>query len=377
MARLRRGDPDGRGGEPQRERDRRHERTCLWAVASAAVSALGWLPAELHAVAMRLARADSLAYDLAKVALDWSRGPGDDGALQIRQVERVPGQYDVEVASIREVPPVASMLFSEAIHHLRSAVDNVVFELAEKGHGQALTGAQERSVTMLIYDSRTAYERKVARLTGQGLKMFGFQEQLGSRIASLQPFNNDAAVPSLSPQLAAIMQVESIAAHPLSLLRDYSNLDKHRAVRLAAARLLVQRNDDWRRSVSHGMREINVGTVLEVVTKGVFTPIDVSAALHVQRADGTWVGFGPELDGIARHISDVVIPTLVTGLALPAGLPVDIDLSDDGRTLVERAETAGIRRAHERVQDLMRQALVEAQRREMRWAPTVEVDEPR
>ncbi len=82
---------------------------------------------------MRLARADELAYRLAEVALAWSRGPVDEGALTIQQVERTPDFYDVEVTSIRPVPPVAAMLFSEAIHHLRSALDNVVFYMAEEG----------------------------------------------------------------------------------------------------------------------------------------------------------------------------------------------------------------------------------------------------
>ncbi len=355
--------------------DSRQKRVLPRALASAGVSRLGWLPAELHPVTLRLARADLLAHNLAKVALEWSRGPDDAGALTIRQIERTPGLYDVEVASLRPVPPVASMLFSEAVHHLRSAVDNVVFHLVEKWHGQPLTAAQERSVTMLIYDGQTDYERKVKRLAGQGLEMFGPQEQLGRRLASLQPFNDDASVPSLSPQLAKIMRVESVSARPLSLLRDYSNWDKHRAIRLAAAKLLVQRSDDWRRSVSQGMREINVGTVLEVVTKGVLTPVEISAALHVQRPNGCWVGFGPELDGIARHISDIVIPTLVTGLALPDGLPVDIDLSDNGQTLHERAEAAGTMRAHERTQDLMREALAAAEHQEMRWTPTVNHDD--
>lgn len=83
-------------------------------------------------MAMRLARADELAYELAEAALAWSRGPDDTGAQAIRQVERTPGFYDVEVTSIRPVPPIAAMLFSEAVHHLRSAIDNVVFRWSRK-----------------------------------------------------------------------------------------------------------------------------------------------------------------------------------------------------------------------------------------------------
>ena len=320
---------------------------------------------------MRLARADELAYRLAEVALAWSRGPVDEGALTIQQVERTPGFYDVEVTSIRPVPPVAAMLFSEAIHHLRSALDNVVFYMAEEEHGQPLTDSEERAVSMLVYDDQTKYENKLKQLTRQGLTLFALDGTLGKRIAGVQPFNDGASVPSLSPLLATVTGIEVATTHPLSLMRDYSNEDKHRAIRLAAGRLLVQRHDDWKRSVGQGMREVKVRTILEVVKKGVLTPVDLSPALHVQRPDGEWVAVGPELDGMARHLSDIVIPSLVTGMALPSGLPVDIDLGDTGESVMERAERAGTMRAHERMQDVMRQALIDADQRGWRWTPTI------
>jgi len=325
-------------------------------------------------VALRLARADEAAYRLAEVALAWSRGPDDGGALSIWQVERTPGFYDVEVEAIRPVPPIAAMLFSEAIHHLRSAVDNVVFHLA--GLEGSLSPAQERSVTMLVYDQPDAYEAKVKRLVRQGLTQFGDDQPLGKRIASLQPFNDEVRLPSISPRLAALMGVSVSHAHPLGLLRDYSNEDKHRAIRLAAAGLLVQRHDDWKRSVGRGMRKIEVGTVLEVVKKGEFTQIELSPALHVLRPDETWVGFGPELDGIARHVSDVVIPTLVKGMALPGALPVDIDLGDTGQTILQRADEAGAARAHERVQPVMMKAYADAERKGWRIPATDDAADP-
>ncbi len=82
------------------------------------MSRMDWLPPELHPVALRLARADQLTYELSLVLLSWSRGDGE-GAVKLRQVERTSGLYDVEVADIRQVPPIAAMLFSEAIGHLR------------------------------------------------------------------------------------------------------------------------------------------------------------------------------------------------------------------------------------------------------------------
>ncbi len=226
-------------------------------------------------------------------------------------------------------------------------------------------------MSMLVYDDQAKYENKLKQLTRQGLTLFALDGTLGKRIAGVQPFNDGASVPSLSPLLATVTGIEVATTHPLSLMRDYSNEDKHRAIRLAAGRLLVQRHDDWKRSVGQGMREVKVGTILEVVKKGVLTPVDLSPALHVQRPDGEWVAVGPELDGMARHLSDIVIPSLVTGMALPSGLPVDIDLGDTGESVMERAERAGTMRAHERMQDVMRQALIDADQRGWRWTPTI------
>ncbi|MFJ2755579.1 hypothetical protein ACIO3S_08280 [Nocardioides sp. NPDC087217] len=335
------------------------------------MSTIDWLPAGLHPVALRLARADGLAYELAQVALNWSRGTNGDGALTVRQVERDEGYYNVEVASIRPVPPIAAMLFSEAIGHLRASLDNVVFHLAEQEHGQPLTDSQERAISMLIYDNQASYDKKLKSLRSQGLNVFEPTATLGKRIAAVQPFNESAAVPSLSPTLAALMRVPVVNANPLSLLREYSNHDKHRSMRLAAGQALVQNHRDWDRSVAGGMRAIEVGTVLAKVKKGVYTEVDLSASLMLERPDGTWVAFGPEIDGISTYIADVAIPILVTGLALPDSLPVTIDLTDNGRSIAERAEEAGSVRAHERARVIMMQALVEAEHQDIKWPETV------
>jgi hypothetical protein len=334
---------------------------------------VNWLPEALHPVVMRLARADHLAYELGVVALAWSRGPDDQGALRLRQVERTPGFYDVEVASIRPVPPVAAMLFSEAVHHLRSAVDNVVFHMLEMEYGQPLTPQQKRNVSMLVHDEKGSYIDRVKRLTSgkNALPVLGPDHSLGKRIASLQPFNDDVDVPAIPPSLTVLSGgSETATTHPLSLLRDYSNEDKHRTIRLAAGRSLVQRPDDWERSVGLGMRTVEVGTVLERVEKGVPIGVEISPAIHVQRPDdGLWVSPGYELDAIARHVSDIVIPTLVTGLALPDALPADVDLSDTGEELAERLAGGGRTRAHDRMRAASMKAYFEAAEQRVKWPP--------
>jgi hypothetical protein len=293
-------------------------------------------------------------------------------------VERTPGYLDVEVSWIRPVPPIAAMLFSEAVHHLRSAIDNVVFHMVEREHGGPLTDSQARAVSMLIYEDPKGFNDKVKALAKKGLVEFAPTATLGKRIAALQPFADKAAVPAVPPALSMLMGVPAPASeHPLVLLRDYSNEDKHRTIRLAAGRSLVQRLDSRSRDRQLDMRHIEVGTVLEVVQKGVLTPVDISPALHVQRPNGgVWVAPGFELDLLFQHVSDVVLPTLITGMALPGGLPPQVDLGDTGVPLAERLRQGGSTRAQDRAGELSRKAYWEAMGRGWKIPSMVERTSP-
>jgi hypothetical protein len=213
----------------------------------------------------------------------------------------------------------------------------------------------------------------VKSLVKQGLTAFETMATLGSRIVSLQPFNDDASIPAIPPALALMMgNPEPARGHPLALLRDYSNEDKHRTIRLAAGRLLVQRPDDWARTVGFGMRAIEVGTVLEVVQKGVVTPVETSPALHVERpAGGVWVSPGYELDCLARHVADIVLPTLITGMALPGALPPQMDLSNTGKPLADRLRQGGKVRAHDRARTLAAKAYLDAMEQEWQFPPII------
>lgn len=166
------------------------------------------------------------------------------------------------------------MLFSETVHHLRSAVDNAVFYVAEKEYGQSFTREEARIVSMLVYDQPEKFDTAVKRvITGKNaIRAFGPDAALGKRMAALQPFNDNAVLPSMNPLLATMMGVEVVNAHPLALLRDYSNKDKHRAIRVGAAGAMVQVLDNgWRASIGRGIRHVDVGIVVEQVIKGVFT----------------------------------------------------------------------------------------------------------
>jgi hypothetical protein len=314
------------------------------------VTDIDWLTEEFHPAALRLARANEKAFELAEAALAWSKGVDGSGAIVLGQVDRGGDMLDVVVTALRPVPPIAAMLFSEAIHHLRSAIDNVVFTTVERDHHGALTAKQVRRISMLISADAEAHGRTVRDLDRGGLPEFLETSELGARIARLQPFAETVDVHAVPPRIAELSGVPSTpVAHPLELLRDYSNADKHHNMRLAAGRVLAQRADDLVRSRKQGMRPIKVGTVLETVPKYGRTAIDVMPALHLLRPDGvTWVGPLYELDKIARHVANTVIPMLVTGSPMPDSLPVRVDLTDNGQTDRERLTAGTAEWAHDR-----------------------------
>ena len=81
--------------------------------------AAGALPPDLVPVALRLARADEAVFEIADISSLWSMA----GPLEMEQ--RRNGDRSTSVLTgIRPVPPRLWLLFSEAINHLRAAIDN-------------------------------------------------------------------------------------------------------------------------------------------------------------------------------------------------------------------------------------------------------------
>lgn len=90
-----------------------------------------WIPPELEMTILRLARADEATFVLGQLSLEWSRS-GREGPIDLYQVEEQPGELSLRVAGVRSIPPAISMLFSEAIHHLRACLDNTVFVMVKQ-----------------------------------------------------------------------------------------------------------------------------------------------------------------------------------------------------------------------------------------------------
>lgn len=317
-----------------------------------------WIPPALEPVALRLARADQAALDLGRLSFEWSRNE----PLELCQVDvsNDPGVRNLVVADVRPIPPAVSMLFSEAINHLRAAIDNVLFHLVEQSRG-SLTDQQARKIAMPILDEPDAFDKWLRGNAKAGLSALSAGSELATRIRTLQPFADPSSVPSLSEDIASLWRVEPERVHPLKLIQGYSNADKHRALRVAAARTYLQRSDQPRPSGPRGMRPVQRGDVLASVPKDKRVELDSHAAVHIERPHGTaWVPPGRELDNLYAHVAGTVIPTLALGLAIPRAFPPGVDLSDTGQTDRERIDAGTWETAHQRTAAASRQAWFEA-----------------
>ena len=329
-----------------------------------------WIPAELEPVALRLARADQAAFEIAQLSMEWSRTEGN-GPLTLHQVIDRPGTVSLVVVKVRPIPPLVSMLFSEAVNHLRAAIDNTVFYLVQREHGE-LDERLARRVAMPIYEEAKKLDDWFSENDRRGLSALGATSTLAPRVKTLQPFASDDMVPSTSERLAALMAVDVVREHPLLLLRAYSNEDKHHAIRTAAARTLIQRDDQPFSTSDRSTWPIQPGDVLSTTPVGKEVLVDTNSAVHVERRAGTaWVSPGHELEHLRNYVASIAIPTLVTGLAIPRAFPPEIDLSDTGQTDRERIDSGSWQSAHERWGPVGLRAFVEAHSTPPAVPPTI------
>jgi hypothetical protein len=305
-------------------------------------SAFDWLPAELAPVALRLARADELQYQLGWGCLKWSLH-----ALELKQVRRADGLLDVVVANVRPMAPAVSMLFSEVINHLRAAIDNVMFYVVESLRGSSLPEDAAAKVAMPIYQSASKLVDWSNRNKGK-VPEFDTSTDLFARIEALQPYNSPAVATAIAAGFEYFAgTLDRKGVHPLLLLQSYSNGDKHRAIRVAAGRTMPHRTNQIPGRYDITMHPVEAGFAVAEGLDDRPGEVDATTAVHVQRPDGqVWVAPGAELKQIHDYVADVVIPTLLTGSGVSPNLPRQVLLDDTGYTDEQRIEAGGSVPAH-------------------------------
>ena len=264
---------------------------------------LAWLPPELYPAALRIARADECAYAMGELAGMWSF----EEPLVLEQLQHG-DRYTIRVKAIRPIPPRISLLFSEAINHLRAALDNVVWHMVEVIQGPVV-GRVASQVRLPIYSDQTKFDNWCRDRARAGLTAFDTAADLGQRIRSLQPFvDKRSNVPSTQPWLAAVMGSQLELAHPLELLQGYSNGDKHRTVRVAVPRTSGGSVGQPLGEPGRAFVELKVGDVVSEGTWGQLTFLEQSSAVLIQRPEPYWSLVAPanEVSRLAVMSREVV-----------------------------------------------------------------------
>ncbi|MBF6166326.1 hypothetical protein IU486_16410 [Streptomyces gardneri] len=303
------------------------------------------MPKELGPIALRLARVDLLAQELGELAAAWSL----NSPVGMKQIAQESGELAAVVIGVRPIPPLASMLFSEAIHHLRAAMENVPFYLVEEERGSAIPEKDSPRIKVPVQDDATKFSSWQDSVKKHIPELVA-GTTLGDRLMKLQPYIDTASrVPSISELLGRMMGVNVDYEHPMLLLQRYPNIDKHRVIRMAAARTIFKRGDAPMVNVSLEFQNLEPGTVLTTTRPGEPVMLELNSAVMVERPDSpTMVGPMVELSYLHRHVAEVVIPTLVTGRSLPQSLPPAIDLGNSGKTVHERIQAGEWSYAHNR-----------------------------
>lgn len=318
---------------------------------------------------MRIARADECAFEIAELASQWSlSGPLD--LVQIRRGDR----YTVQVRGIRPIPPRIHLLFSEAVNHLRAALDNVVWHLVVAEQGP-VTGYAAVLVNLPIVDDEAGFTRWQNKRVREGLTAFASTGEIARRVRELQPFVDlSVGIPSLRPELASLMDTPAEPAHPLKLLQSYSNEDKHRTIRATVPRSSGGRVDQFSPQ-SRRFVELNVGDVVVKGVWGEYAELEHSPGVLVQRPElyAAFVSPGQEISRLAAYVAHVAVPRLLMGSAAPEPLPLQVDLDDSGLTDLQRLQAGGHEPAGERFTSRMTQLYLEASGRPVQYLPLIDM----
>lgn len=295
-----------------------------------------WLPEQLIPAALRLVRADRLAYELGETVALWSK----DSPYRLVE-ERRGKDYQVYVESIRPPPPLASLLFSEAINHARAALDNVVWHLVEEAQG-SVPQAAERSLAFPIHDTQASFTTWQTGMVKKGVNSVAAGTDLAQRIEAIQPFTETRIIASATPFLATYTASRVEEANPLKLLQGYSNTDKHRSIRMAMARQRIE--DPTGPLAPAGFDEVKVGVPFIRGLVGDNKPMDSSAALLIERPDpyGAFVPPATELSRLVAYCTDVALPVLCTGSEHVGGIGRGGELGDSTASWRDRVAPDGL-----------------------------------
>ncbi|MDQ6770043.1 MAG: hypothetical protein M3Z54_08655, partial [Gemmatimonadota bacterium] len=219
--------------------------------------------------------------------------------------DRKKAQYVSRIRGSKPMPDYWSLMVGDVIHNLRSALDNLTYALAVKAFGGVPSLDEIKKIQFPVCDGPGEFHGPNGQKTR---RLSLLSDKATAAIERLQPYTTPTR-----PK-----------PHPLAVLRELANIDKHRHILFTAAVLrpiLVRVNTpSGGQSVFPGSFEgpFEDGTVCCVFPDtglGPASEMDVDSDIPVDIAFGDLppvhgTSVRPELVRIRDHIRDIVLPVL-------------------------------------------------------------------
>ncbi len=223
------------------------------------------------------------------------------------------GEHSVWIRPEGEPPAEFSIIVGECLYNLRSALDYLVYDLVKAHKGTPLSSDVATKSEFPIFIDRNKFEEHRKRKIG------GIDERAQAVIEGLQPYDKDRGFHSFASLFA---RRHPEAYHPLWLLHELSNIDKHRERHLTLfgpeAVTFGGHNADFAEIVDRDAVSIKSGTTVETLR---YLPTDprrevevhFSFVLNVAFEEGPPAFGEPVLDVLAR-LHDFITHDILPGL---------------------------------------------------------------
>jgi len=120
---------------------------------------------------------------------------------------------DYSVGDIPEIWPKLGLMLGDCLHNFRATLDNLAFTIATENNPAGLTSKERKAVTFPIADQRS-----------------DFLDACGKGAIAKMPPRARAGIQRLQPYHYG----EDAKRHPLSVLRQLTDMDKHRFIPMVA-----------------------------------------------------------------------------------------------------------------------------------------------
>ena len=223
------------------------------------------------------------------------------------KLQNIDGQmfYVMEAHEIQPVPVRVGLVLGDAIHNLRAALDHTIWQLVLLHGEQPDTGNQFPIFTYPPTKSLDKWERNVRGITGPDLALIEY----------VQPHRRDDP-----------------STHPLTVLSDLSNTDKHRLI-LATVLSIELDPDRMPEFEPHdleilGEMKLTYGTRLEQGTEIFRVPVHVTGDEPHMKVHGSLpvgVAFGKgEYEGPGLNVMRVYVRQLIKAFEDPDAIQANI-----------------------------------------------------